>query len=72
MRSEKEIKELLKATKHDLQGTLKALKVALKSSNDDTSEAINTLKALYPLIMFYKDRIRTLEFILDDKECHLE
>lgn len=37
-----------------------------KSSIDDTSEKINTIKALYPLIMFYKDKIKTLEFILND------
>ena len=66
MKSDKEIKELLKATNDELQGILRVLRDTLNSSIDDTSEKINTIKALYPLIMFYKDKIKTLEFILND------
>lgn len=66
MKSDKEIKELLKATNDELQGTLRVLRDTLNSSIDDTSEKINAIKALYPLIMFYKDKIKTLEFILND------
>lgn len=66
MKSETEIKDLLKATNDELQGTLRVLRDTLNSSIDDTSEKINTIKALYPLIMFYKDKIKTLEFILND------
>lgn len=66
MKSDKEIKELLKATNDELQGTLRVLRDTLNSSIDDTSEKINTIKALYPLIMSYKDKIKTLEFILND------
>lgn len=64
MKSDKEIKDLLKATSDELQGTLRVLSDTLNSSVYDTSEKVDTLKAVYSLILFYEHRIQTLEFIL--------
>ena len=66
MKSDKKLKDLLKTTNDELQGTLEVLRDTLNSSIDDTNEQIKTIKALYPLIMFYKERKKILEFILND------
>lgn len=66
MKSDKEIKELLKATNDELQGALRVLRDTLNSSVYNTSEKVDTLKAVYRLIVFYEHRIQTLEFILKD------
>ena len=60
MKSDKEIKDLLKATSDELQGTLRVLSDTLNSSVYDTSEKVDTLKAVYSLILFYEHRIQTL------------
>ena len=69
MKSEKEIKELLKATTNELQNTLKSLRIILRRNHKDIDEQMIHLKVFYPHLMNLYRKIHTIEEIIKEIEA---
>ena len=61
-------REMLKATKDELQDSLKSLRIILRRNHKDINEQMKHIRAFYPLLMMLYDKIQTIEEIIKEIE----
>lgn len=60
--------EVLKATKDELQDSLKSLRIILRRNHKDINEQMKHIRAFYPLLMMLYDKIHTIEEVIKEVE----